>query len=314
MQLSITDIPSGAAGRNLTTAVAGSGGQFYHKVVLLDFKTGGQPDRIVVDRDKTAFSATFLAHDHNAVSAASPISAALDRTPTLAKALRVRLERPWKIARVAIRSHGGRTYFAAEHTPGRGAETIAGTSAGAQAAKEWEIDAVEYAGERWEMGAALKTAGDIRFYRMGGDAVAPEPTTSAPNGSELETEFISADFAVRLVNAGGSALALAPEDLTAVVVRCYPTGPRIGLAAPGSVIDDTSSTRLFWQLPGEIRDTAPNADTNGEGGELLADALQALLDEYLMVLREEAKKKGTAAVLPDRLQVPLVIESDATAR
>ncbi len=199
MQLSITDIPSGAAGRNLTTAVAGSGGQFYRKVVLLDFKTGGQPDRIVVDRDKTAFSATFLAHDHNAVSAASPISATLDRTPALAKALRVRLERPWKIARVAIRSHGGRTYFAAEHTPGRGAETIAGTSAGAQAAKEWEIGAVEYAGERWEMGAALKTAGDIRFYRMEGDAVAPEPTTSAPNGSELETEFISADFAVRLV-------------------------------------------------------------------------------------------------------------------
>ncbi len=93
-------------------------------------------------------------------------------------------------------------------------------------------------------------------------------------------------------------MALAPEDLTAVVVRCYPTGPRIGLAAPGSVIDDTSSTRFFWQLPGEIRDTAPNADTNGEGGELLADALQALLDEYLMALREEAKKKAPQRSFP----------------
>jgi hypothetical protein len=43
----------------------------------------------------------------------------------------------------------------------------------------------------------------------------------------------------------------------------------------------------------------------------LADALQALLDDHLTALREEAKKKGTAAVLPDRLQVTLVIESDA---
>jgi hypothetical protein len=138
MQLSITDIPGGAAGRNLTMAVAGSGGQFYREALLLNFKTGGQPDRIVVDRDKTGFSTTFLAHDHNAVSAASPISAALDQPPALAQAVRVRLERPWKIARVAILSHGGRPYFEAEHTPGRGAKTIAGTSAGAQTAKEWK--------------------------------------------------------------------------------------------------------------------------------------------------------------------------------
>ena len=314
MQLSITDIPGGAAGRNLTTAVAGSGGQFYREVVLLDFKTGGQPDRIVVDRDKTAFSATFLSQDHNLVAAKSPISATLEQTPALVQAVRAKLERPLKIARVATRSRGGGPYFAAEHTPGRGAETIAGISAGAQATKEWEIGAVEYAGERWEMGSALKTAGDIRFYRMDGDAVAPEATTSAPIGSELETEFISADFAVRLVNAGGNPMALAPEDLAAVVVRCSPTGPRIGLAAPGSGFDDTGDIRFFWQLPGEIRDSAPNLDADGEGGERLADALQVLLDEHLTALREEAQKKGTPAVIPDRLQVPLVMESDVPCR
>jgi hypothetical protein len=148
------------------------------------------------------------------------------------------------------------------------------------------------------MGPALKTAGDIRFYRMDGDAVAPEATASAPNGVELEAEFISADFAVRLVNAGGGTLALTPEDLTAVVVRCYPTGPRIGLAAAGSAIDDTSSIRFSWQLPGEIRDSAPNTDADGEGGERLADALQALLNDHLTALREEAKKKAPQRSFP----------------
>ena len=90
-------------------------------------------------------------------------------------------------------------------------------------------------------------------------------------------------------------------------VHGYVTGPRIGLAAPGGI-------RFFWQLPGEIRDSAPNADADGKGGERLAEALQALLDEHLAALREEAQKKGTPAVIPDRLQVPLVMESDAPCR
>ncbi|MGD8543277.1 MAG: hypothetical protein PVI39_13360, partial [Desulfobacteraceae bacterium] len=314
MQLTITDVSGGAADRDLTTAVAGDGGRFYREVVLLEFKTAGQPDGIVVDREKTAFAATFLSQDHNLVAAESPIAATLEQTPALAQAVRVKLERPWKIARVAARSRSGGPYLAVKDRPGRTAGTIAGASVGAQAAGEWAIGGVEHAGGHWEMGGALKAAGEIRFYRADGDALAPEATAAAPNGAELETDFISADFAVRLEHADGSPMALAPEDLAAVVVRGYPTGPRIGLAAPGGGFDDSGGIRFFWQLPGEIRDSAPNADADGKGGERLAEALQALLDEHLAALREEAQKKGTPAVIPDRLQVPLVMESDAPCR
>jgi hypothetical protein len=43
----------------------------------------------------------------------------------------------------------------------------------------------------------------------------------------------------------------------------------------------------------------------------MADAPQALLNDHLAAIRKEAKKKGTPAVIPDRLPVPLVLESDA---
>jgi hypothetical protein len=72
------------------------------------------------------------------------------------------------------------------------------------------------------------------------------------------------------VDVGGSPKALAAEDLTAMVVHFYPTSPRIGLAASDSVVEGTSRTRFFWQLPGEIPDNAPNIDADGEGGERLA--------------------------------------------
>ena len=303
MQLSITDIPGGAAGRDINAAVDGSGGRTFRHVILLDFKTGGQPDRIVVDAETSRLAATFLPRDHNALSAASPVSAAIRSEPALAQAVRVTLERPWQIAWVYARSSGDGAYV--------WAEPAAGGSVGAQAAAEWTGHGVEHEWEHWAHEAAVRPAGRIQFHRADGDAVAPEATTSAPNGSAPGEDFISADFALRLVSAGGAPLALTPADLTAVVVRGFPTGPRIGLAPPGEEAADTTAIDFFWQLPGEIRDAAATTGSTEDGGRRLAEALQRLLDAYLQGLRDKARENGTAPVIPDQVQVPLVIESDA---
>ncbi len=302
MKLSITAVDGGATPREIRDRVDGPRGFAYRRTILLDFKTGGQPERIRVNKDATDFNAVFTPGIYDVLSEESPISAVLDTDIGLENGVRVRLDRPWKIHGVEA-GEAMRSRFADKQTSVKKREVV-DEPEGAQA--------VVYSKDR----PAAIDHGVIAFFRMDGDAEAPGPTAAADNGASLPDEFVSADFAVQWRSSGGDVKALAVDDLASIRIQCFPTGPRMGLTRPyipGGEGTDEPET-FFWQLPGEIRASSAAAKVNAGAGQRLAEALQVQFDAYLEKLRNDAGNAETEPDVPHILRVGLVVESDAPCR
>jgi hypothetical protein len=162
-----------------------------------------------------------------------------------------------------------------------------------------------------EAAQALPQAGVVPFAMAG---VAPEGATLgaqlAQPGGELgpqedltqgvsagkvallvgPPDFTDLRFAVKLEGAS-----LAPAQLSGIVVRARPTGPRVAVALPGA-----DPETFFWQEPGE----APGS-VRVEAGPPFAEALQRFVQERL----DEEGPPGDEA-----LALSLVVESDAPCR
>ena len=154
----------------------------------------------------------------------------------------------------------------------------------------------------------------LEFYRLDGNVLSSKPTitvaASAQNDDVLLNDaFVDSRFALRLKkNSDDQQVNLAPNDLTALHVISYPTSPRIGLAPP----DAPTSAVFFWQAPGELK-----GDVASEGimdaGPVMVEALQRHLDR----VRTEQFERLLAdppALLPDHIDIALVIQSDAPCK
>jgi hypothetical protein len=159
----------------------------------------------------------------------------------------------------------------------------------------------------------------LAVHRVDGNAVAVEPTAtgmslwaiaalaaffggphSGPKGplqpasTFLFLDFTDARFAVRLRDAQGAPVPLDSDDVVSVYVRSFPTGARLGLAAP----DRLDEPAFFWQVPGEIGHGVPLEAGVADVGPALAAALDLHLSRLPLPL-------------PAAVDVALVIASDA---
>ena len=139
----------------------------------------------------------------------------------------------------------------------------------------------------------LTSGTEVALHRLDGDNPVGDPSVTGTNGGVLFDDFTDRRFAV------------SPANVEAVVVRSFPTAPRVGIAAR-----DAAAATFFWRAEGEIG-KPPNPDdpaaspppsagvvTEGNG---LAQALQRLVD-------------ALPQPLPAEVELDLVFESDAPCR
>jgi hypothetical protein len=136
--------------------------------------------------------------------------------------------------------------------------------------------------------------GPLALHRLDGDTAASDATVSvAPNAgvAQLPTSGNAEFFDVRFALKASSGLSVGAVNR--ISVRAYPTGARLGLAAPES----PETAEFFWQAPGETRGAAAF-----DVGPELAAALQRHI---------AARFDGAAdGVLSGTLNVLLIAESD----
>lgn len=140
---------------------------------------------------------------------------------------------------------------------------------------------------------SLTTNVNVAVHRLDGDKPVEDSSVSASSGDLLD-EFTDHRFAVK------------PANVEAIVVRSFPTGPRVGIAARNA-----ADAAFFWRADGEIGKPAASGDPAASppagagvvagGGAGLAKELQRLVD-------------ALPQPLPAQLELDLVFESDAPCR
>ncbi len=300
MVITTADIAEAAAAV-IDQEVTGPAGPFFRRVFNLRFDTGGTPDGIAVDADTLAFDASFSAQTYNLLSAESPIQAAATEALD-AQTVVVRLDRPWRIKRVSRKaSYGGDYAVAFGHARHRW------TCAAAPG--HLAVESGHHAGHVGEIAWHL----GVRFqlFRMDGEAVAEEPTVTVASGAHLHEDFISQAFALRARNEVGALIDLDLGDIAALEIETFPTGPRIGLSTLEEVDSTDTPPVYFWQVPGEVYDTALYEAPNEKAASAMAGALQRLLDEQVAQWAGDAQASGLPYSVPDHLELALVVDSDA---
>jgi len=139
----------------------------------------------------------------------------------------------------------------------------------------------------------LTSGAEVALHRLDGDNPVGDPSVTGTNGGVLTDDFTDRRFAV------------SPANVEAIVVRSFPTGPRVGIAARGA-----AAATFFWRAEGEIGKPGAAGDpaasplpdagvvTDGAG---LALELQRLVD-------------ALPQPLPAQVELDLVFESDAPCR
>ena len=132
----------------------------------------------------------------------------------------------------------------------------------------------------------------VEIFRMDGDEVAKEPTKTPANDATVSGDFTDRRFALRFLN-GGSPTGITSASLDKLLVKGFPTGPRLGIANAGQ--PDTAT--FFWTVAGEVgRPNGPSG--SADAGRALAEAIQRHIDTL-------------GPPYPDTIHLLLVAESDA---
>jgi len=131
-------------------------------------------------------------------------------------------------------------------------------------------------------------------------------------------DFTDARFALRLKAPGGSYVTdLAPAHVEQVSVRSYPSTPRLAVAFPEdpeSPVGDPASATPVWQAAGEIGGAVPATAGEFAAGAALAEVLARGAGRLADAVRATASAELPVPVLPEAIDVALVIESDAPCR
>ncbi|MDA8140016.1 MAG: hypothetical protein M0036_15315 [Desulfobacteraceae bacterium] len=302
MQISTTDINqlSSAA---IDQRLQGPAGPFFRRAFLMRFQTGGSPEALRIDPGAAGFEAAFTSKIYNALDAAGPVPAQTRQLD--ANTVAIELDRPWRIARIRLKSSYGNRFLTSEYS----AEYYwACAAAPDHVDVEIEADAYEYETEAQMSWQQMVT---LQLFRVDGQAVAAAPTASVACGASITDDFITAAFAIRAVDASNNPMTLNLSDISAIEIETFPTGPRVGLCDPASLPAPTAPEIYFWQLPGEIRDATAFNAPNTEAATAFAGALQRHFDARLEVMAKAAQQAQAPYAVPEYLEVALVVDSDA---
>jgi hypothetical protein len=128
-----------------------------------------------------------------------------------------------------------------------------------------------------------------QLFRLDADRLVATPTVTATQGTTFGgAPFVDQRFAVRFVASTGAVQTVSDADVTEVLVRSRPNGPRLAVSRAGA----EGAAVTVWQQLGEVGSAAFSADA------AFAAELQRLLD-------------GLPRPLPDPLSLSLVVESAA---
>lgn len=303
MQILTADIDE-LASAAITERIDGPAGPFYRRVFHLRFQTSGSPDRLEVQTEQCAFHASFSSRSYNVLAGGSPVGAVARQVDEYT--VRLELPRPWPIERIRLRStFGPGIPLLPEAQPQGG--YIWACAAAPDLVLDIDATAMEFEGPVAQMQPTVW----IQLFRMDGDALAEKPSVTVPENGLIGADFTSAVFAIKAVNSDLEPYALSVADLSAVEIRSWPTGPRIGLCVPAQAPGDLRPEACFWQLPGQITDEDSCAAPNEQAGSALAGALQHHFKARLEQLAVEAKENKVPYAVPDCLEVALVVDSDA---
>lgn len=273
--------------------------QFFRQVLYLRFALDGNADGLRIVPEQTHFRGRFAAYSYNAKTITNPALAAV--TQAVDQAVLVELATPRQLTAVELVNAfipGGRSQVMVHRVDGEQVveeptvEAIFGTP----------FDLLVAEGLVLPTGAFTPTRAAAPSGHRLGDKAALGRTVSAFNTAALMTDFTDARFALRLSN---SSTTLTPALLAGVMVRSYPSAPRLGVAATSPI-----TPTFFLRLDGEIGKEGDADAGQFDAGATLAAALQAEVDRFFTQLFANASPDNAPA-LPTAFAVALVLESDA---
>ncbi len=141
----------------------------------------------------------------------------------------------------------------------------------------------------------------VEIYRVDGNRLMSDPTLTINNNTTISEEFVAARFAVKANKSNGDHIQFTKDEIQAINIISYPTGPRIGLADPAK----TEGTISFWQEPGLIKPDNISSTFSLNASTAFAEALQGYLNRYFEV---------NNPVDQQHIDIALIVESDAQCR
>jgi hypothetical protein len=149
----------------------------------------------------------------------------------------------------------------------------------------------------------------LEVYRLDGSVLSSKPTVSVNFSGDTvflpegEGAYKDTRFALRLRDCSlgeEGYLSLNGQNINDIIIRSFPTGPRLGIGAlPGM----GSPAVFFRQVPGEI-----NSENAGLGNVNEGQALAKALETYLNDTIEQLKAGGNP--MPTVVDATLFVESD----
>lgn len=138
----------------------------------------------------------------------------------------------------------------------------------------------------------------VEIYRVDGNRLMSDPTLTINNNTTLSEEFVAARFAVKAKKSNGDQIQFTKDEIQAINIISYPTGPRIGLADPAK----PEGAMFFQQEPGLIKPDNISSTFSYNASIEFAEALQGYLNRYF---------EENNPIDQQRIDIALVVESDA---
>lgn len=284
----------------LDSAVGEPPQQRFRQVLYLRFTLDGLADGVRLVPEQTHCRGRFDSYSYNAKTIANPALAAVTK-PT-DQAVLVALAAPRQLTALQLVN---------SFIPGLNSKVTVHRVDGDQVVEEPTVEAAFGApfdlfvreGVAVQTRAFASTRATAPDGNQINDTSGVVRTVAGFNTATLATDFTDARFGLRLSN---RSTLLTPAHLAGVMVRSYPSAPRLGLAAATSLNTPT----FFLRLDGEI---GKDGDANAgqfDAGAALAAALQSEIDRFFTQLFADATA-GSEPLLPTELVVALVLESDA---
>ncbi|MCD6224410.1 MAG: hypothetical protein J7K32_02615, partial [Deltaproteobacteria bacterium] len=138
----------------------------------------------------------------------------------------------------------------------------------------------------------------VEIYRVDGNRLMSDPTLTINNNTTISEEFVAARFAIKANKSNGDQIQFTKDEIQAINIISYPTGPRIGLADPAK----PEGAIFFRQEPGLIKPADISSTFSLNASTAFAEALQGYLNRYF---------EENNPVDQQHIDIALIVESDA---
>ncbi len=138
----------------------------------------------------------------------------------------------------------------------------------------------------------------VEIYRVDGNLLMSAPTLIINNNTTISEEFVAARFAIKANKSNGDQIQFTKDEIQAINIISYPTGPCIGLADPAK----PEGAIFFQQEPGLIKPDNISSTFSYNASTVFAEALQGYLNRYF---------EENNPVNQQHIDIAIVVESDA---